>query len=621
MSKLVFKGAQILIDLAVLSLAFWIAFLLRFEFDLELRNFKLLFFTWPYVIVLKYMVLSLFGIPNFSWRYIGIKESTRMLTALAVATVILVVIRISFAPVGGYSKFVIIPLGVLGIDFVLAFMGIAGVRVLRRMKAEREERTQLKGPSIEEKRTLLIGAGRAGSGIAREMLQNPHLGMKIVGFVDDDPMKAGILIQGHKVLGDTSSLAKLVKQSGAEQAIITIASASGSSIRRIVTVCEAIPIPVKIVPGIYEILEGRVSLTRIREVTIEDLLGREAVELDLDAIGRFLCEKRVLVTGAGGSIGSELCRQVTKYGPQKLLLLEQAENALFEIHRELLEIAGELEIVPCIADVCDSKRIDELFEKFKPQVIFHAAAHKHVPMMEWNPGEAIKNNVFGTKKVADAAHEHGAEAFVMISTDKAVNPTSIMGASKRVAEIYVQGLSSSSKTTFVAVRFGNVLGSAGSVIPIFKDQIKKGGPVTVTHPEMKRYFMTIPEACQLVMQSATMGNGGEIFVLDMGEPVKIVDLAKDLVRLSGFSEEEMSIEFTGIRPGEKLFEELSTSSEKMEKTRHPSIYIGKIKALSSEEIALGLDELENIQNSASGQQVRTALGRLVSEMYGSDAIG
>jgi FlaA1/EpsC-like NDP-sugar epimerase len=353
-------------------------------------------------------------------------------------------------------------------------------------------------------------------------------------------------------------------------------------------------------------------------VTIEDLLGREAVELDLEAIGAFVSGKRVLITGAGGSIGSELCRQVGRFGPEQLIMVEQAENVLFEIHGELARTMTTLAATPCIADVCDSERLERIFARYKPQVVFHAAAHKHVPMMERNPGEAVKNNIFGTKKVADAAHRHGTRAFVLISTDKAVNPSSIMGATKRVAEIYCQALSKQSKTTFVAVRFGNVLGSAGSVVPIFKEQIEAGGPVTVTHPEMKRYFMTIPEACQLVMEAAAMGKGGEIFVLDMGEPVKIVDLARDLIRLSGFSEGEIPIEFTGVRLGEKLFEELSTAGEDMTKTRHPKIYIGKISPYSMDAVEAHLKALSAITHMDSRDEVRTALSLVVPEMRRPD---
>jgi FlaA1/EpsC-like NDP-sugar epimerase len=617
MSRFMNRGVQVVVDLTALSLAYWLAFLIRFEATVSLQMLKLLLFTWPYVMVLQYLALALFEVPRFSWRYVGLTEAKRIFAALAVASGVLVALRLGAAPLGGYAKFVTIPLGVLFIHFMLSVMGVAGVRVARRVQSEGQERkTRTKKSLVRPKRTLLLGAGRAGVMVAREVFRNPHVGLDVVGFIDDDPHKIGTIIQGHKVLGDTASLDKLVTEHRVEMAIITIAAAPGGAIRRIHAECERIGLPVKIIPGIYEILEGSVNLSRLREVTIEDLLGRDAVELDMEAIGAFLRGKRVLVTGAGGSIGSELCRQVARFAPSRLILAEQAENALFYIHKELLEseFGDRLELLPCIVDICDTKRVDQLFGRLKPQVVFHAAAHKHVPMMEWNPGEAVKNNVFGTKKVADAADRHGVAAFVMISTDKAVNPTSIMGASKRVAEIYVQSLARKSKTKFVAVRFGNVLGSAGSVIPIFKEQIRKGGPVTVTHPEMTRYFMTIPEACQLVMQAATMGKGGEIFVLDMGKPVKIIDLARDLIRLSGFSEEEIPIQFSGVRPGEKLYEEISTQAESMDKTRHPKIYIGRFEPYPEERARDALLLLEGITDAADPGDVRQALKQVVPEM-------
>jgi FlaA1/EpsC-like NDP-sugar epimerase len=609
----VLKGLQVLVDFFALSVAYGVAFESRYEFNLDFQTYKLLFFTWPYVVILQYVNLSLFGVPAFSWRYVSIKEAKRIFSAIGAASALLVVLRLIGARLGGYFLFVTIPLGVLLIDFFLALMGITGVRVVRRLHAEREERSRIRS-SVVKKRTLLIGAGRAGVLTAKEVEQNPHLDIAIAGFIDDDPLKMGQVIQGIKVVGRTNNLSDIADKYNAEQAVITIAAVHGSEIRRIVSICKAIPLPVKIIPGIYEILGGKVSLSRIREVTIEDLLCRDAVDLDTEAVGRFLQGKRVLITGAGGSIGSEISRQVGRFQPASLVLLEQAENSLFCIHQELIKDMADIEILPCICDICDAKRVQMLFSKFQPQVIFHAAAHKHVPMMEWNPGEAIKNNVFGTKIVADAADYHGAEAFVMISTDKAVNPSSIMGASKRAAEIYVQTIAERSNTKFVAVRFGNVLGSAGSVIPTFKEQIRRGGPVTVTHPEMKRYFMTIPEACQLVMQAATMGRGAEIFVLDMGEPVKIVDLARDLIRLSGFSENEIRIAFTGVRPGEKLFEEISTTDEHMTKTRHPKIFIGKISAHPYEQVMSGLELLERVTECSDRETVCNALRNLVSEM-------
>ncbi|CAN5915290.1 hypothetical protein BH11MYX3_BH11MYX3_41220 [soil metagenome] len=356
------------------------------------------------------------------------------------------------------------------------------------------------------------------------------------------------------------------------------------------------------------------NLSRIREVAIEDLLGREPVQLDEAIVGGEIGARVVLVTGSGGSIGSELCRQVCRFGPERLILVERFENALFEIHRELASAFPHLRIDPVIADVTDAARMEQIFNDSKPELVFHAAAHKHVPMMEWNPGEAVKNNIGGTRNLADLSDRFGVQRFVLVSTDKAVNPTSVMGATKRVAEIYTQALSRRSATKFVTVRFGNVLGSAGSVIPIFREQIARGGPVMVTHPEMRRYFMTIPEASQLVLQAGAMGEGGEIFILDMGEPVKIVDLARDLITLSGLRpEEDIEIRFSGVRAGEKLFEELSTDAEHADKTKHPKVFIGRIKAHGWESTTLGVESLLELARSTHHERIRGAIADMVPE--------
>ena len=373
-------------------------------------------------------------------------------------------------------------------------------------------------------------------------------------------------------------------------------------------------IPVKIIPPLHEILSGSLNLSRIRDVAIEDVLRRPPVQLDSTCIAAVVRGRTVMITGAGGSIGSELCREVCRFAPATLVLVEQAENSLFESHRQLIRQFPELAIIPCIADICDATRMGQIFSKHRPAVVFHAAAHKHVPMMESNPGEAVKNNVLGTAALARLAHSHRVERFVMISTDKAVNPTSVMGVSKRAAELYLQAFSRHSQTRFVAVRFGNVLGSNGSVIPIFKEQIARGGPVTVTHPEMKRYFMTIPEACQLVLQAGSMGKGGEIFILDMGEPVYIVDLARDLIRLSGLTpDKDVEIRFTGIRPGEKLFEELFLSDESAVKTYHPRVFIGRLTSPPWSEIERQVKELGELAPSADIRQLHAKFKEIVPE--------
>jgi FlaA1/EpsC-like NDP-sugar epimerase len=404
-----------------------------------------------------------------------------------------------------------------------------------------------------------------------------------------------------------------------EEIAIAIPSASPQQLRRVIQVCEGAKIRFRTVPSITDIASGKLRVSQIRDVDIDDLLGREAVQLDLDLIEDFSKDKTILVTGAGGSIGSEMCRQLSHFNPKQLLLIDQAENPLFYIEQELHKRFPAVGIQTLVCNITDKNRVDEIFKEYQPQVVIHAAAHKHVPLMELNPGEAIKNNVIGTQIVADAADKYGTANFVMISTDKAVNPTSIMGSSKRIAEMYIQDLSRTSQTHFVTVRFGNVLDSEGSVVPIFKKQIAQGGPVTVTHPEMKRYFMTIPEASQLVLQAATMGKGGEIFVLDMGEPVKIRDLARELITLSGFRpEEDIDIVFTGPRAGEKLFEELSIEGEDMQRTRHPKISIWKNIPMDRDRLRKGIDELANHAQRQSRKEITEKIKELVPEYTGTD---
>ncbi len=614
MSRIATRTTQALIDLAVLSIAYWVAFYTRFDGSVPLQMFKRLVFTWPYVVGFQYLLLMLFGVPRLAWRYVGIGDLWQLGRGIVVAATCLLGVRLGTASLHhGYAGWAQLPLGVIAIDCVLAFLGLAGVRVLRRVLGERLDTARRREPEGKRIPTLLAGAGQAGVLVAKELMLRPDLGMRPVGFVDDDPTKRGSMIHGIPVLGRTSDIEQLAATLGAQQVLIAMASAPGSAVRRITRHCERAGLKAKIIPGIYELVGGHVNLSRIRSVAIEDLLGRAPVELDRQLLGETIAGKAILITGAGGSIGSELCRQVCRFGPSRLVMVEQAENALFNIHRELLLLYPELQLVPVIADVCDAARVDQVFEQHRPHVVFHAAAHKHVPMMECNAGEAVKNNVFGTRSTAVAADRHGAEIFVQISTDKAVNPTSVMGASKRVAEMVVQSLSKSSSTRFVAVRFGNVLGSAGSVVPVFREQIAAGGPVTVTDPEMRRYFMLIPEACQLVMQAGALAHGGEIFLLDMGEPVKIVDLARDMIRLSGYEPDvDIKVEFTGVRPGEKLYEELLLTNENHDRTVHPKILVGRIQVVSQAEVQSALEALGGVID-ADDDLVRRTLNRLVPE--------
>lgn len=462
---------------------------------------------------------------------------------------------------------------VMVITWVLDILLIGGSRFLLRVIHDRSL-FQAQG---NLKRVLVIGAGEAGTILLRSIKRDPLTEYQVVAIVDDDPHKQKMKLMDIKVCGMTKDIGRIVQEKRIDEIFLAIPSLGKIGIRQMYERCLSTKIPIKIMPKMEDIIIGKVSVNDMQEVKIEDLLGREEVKLDMIALFNKLTDKVVLVTGAGGSIGSEICRQVSRFKPSRVVLLGHGENSIYNIHAELSEGKEyrEVEFIPIIADVQDRKRIFEVVHEFMPDVIYHAAAHKHVPLMEINPAEAVKNNIVGTQNIAEAAHAYGVANFVMISTDKAVNPPNIMGATKRIAEMIIQNLSRYSETNFTAVRFGNVLGSRGSVVPRFQAQIAAGGPVTVTHPEMTRYFMTIPEASRLVLQAGTLARGGEVFVLDMGEPIKIVELAKNLIRLSGFTEEEIHIEFSGIRPGEKMYEELLNAEEIQEEYIHPKIHVGK----------------------------------------------
>src|SRR5947207_905332 len=614
-------GVQVFLDVSLLLAAFVAAYLLRFDFrvpDNEVRN---LLTQIPLVILVQFVALTILGARSTIWRYTDLAHSKAFVYAAVASLMVIVLLRLGLPKPHAAWR---VPLSVSLIDVLLAFGGAYAIRVMRRAEYEyKQKRTQLKkhingngnGKTKSKRSVLLIGAGRAGSLAAKEIEARGDLDLEIKGFVDDDRSKLGrSVVQGRRVLGTTQDLPRLVHTHGINHVVITIAHASRHQIHRIVQICESIPVKVRIIPELYEIIEGRVEISRIRDVEIEDLLGREPIELDTESIRRELAGKTVMVTGAGGSIGSELARQVQRFAPASVLLVERAEFALFDVDCELRANNPAQTIVPLVVDVGDEPSMRAIFNLYRPQVVIHAAAHKHVPLMESNSTEAVQNNTLNTRLLAGMAGEFKAEVFVMVSTDKAVRPTSIMGASKRAAELVVQDLNSQYDTRFVAVRFGNVIGSAGSVIPIFREQIRNGGPVTITDKRMKRYFMTIPESAQLVLQASVIGQGGEVFILHMGEPVRIMDLAESLITLSGLKpHEDIQIIETGMRPGEKLYEELSFETEKTVPTSHPKIFINKLDTPEPETVRTALKVLARLVQERNEDELRRFLNGLLPE--------
>ncbi len=598
---------------ASLMLSFLVASNMQFRREWLVEQYPFLLLL---SLAIKLPVFGLFKQYRGWWQYVGISDLLGILRASLVSTLILVAVwfavilqipavRRTLPPgIPAISQ------GVFMADLFGTILLPAGLRMIIRLYHEEFRATE--GGRL--KRFLIVGAGNAGEALLRETLRMPIVQYDVVGFIDDDPVKRGIQIHGIPVLGTVEQLPRICEERNIEEIAIAMPSATRQQLRRVIQVCEGAKVRFRTVPSITDIASGKLRVSQIRAVDINDLLGREVVQLDLDLIRAFARDKTILVTGAGGSIGSEMCRQIGRFEPKLLLLIEQAENPLFYIERELRQRFPSLPLLPGICDIADRARVQAIFAQHRPEVVIHAAAHKHVPLMELNPGEAIKNNVLGTQVVADAADTYGATNFVMISTDKAVNPTSIMGSSKRIAEMYIQDLSRTSATQFVTVRFGNVLGSEGSVVPIFQKQIDAGGPITVTHPQMQRYFMTIPEASQLVLQAAGMGKGGEIFVLDMGEPVRIVDLAGMLIQLSGLRPgEDIEIVFTGPRPGEKLFEELRIEGEDMQQTGHPKIRIWKNIVMDRPRLRAGISELIELAGRQNPVSLVAKIKELVPE--------
>lgn len=574
-------GLLVLLDSLIVMTSIYFSMLIL-SVDFNIFKSKLLLLTMITLLISHHVFAFIYRLYHKAWEYASIGELKAIFKAVTFSVIVTGIVQYIFLQ----DAFI----RALGITLMMHILLIGGSRFCWRVYRDR----YLK-PTANMKRTLIVGAGAAGTMVARQLLKNPAENLLPVGYVDDDPKKQQLDFFDLPVIGTINDIQEVVKLKKIELIVIAIPSLSKNKLNQIVKECSRTKAKVQIMPKIEDIMTGKVSVSNFRDVQVEDLLGREPVQLDMRSISEKLEGKTILVTGAGGSIGSEICRQVSMFHPKKLLLLGHGENSIYQIDMELQnKYKKQFSIVPIIADIQDKDRIFEVMAEHRPQVVYHAAAHKHVPLMEYNPKEAVKNNIFGTKNVAEAAGIFGVDTFVLVSTDKAVNPTNVMGATKRCAELVIQEMDKQYETKYVAVRFGNVLGSRGSVIPLFKKQIQNGGPVTVTHPEMTRYFMTIPEASRLVIQAGALAKGGEIFVLDMGEPVKIVDLAKNLIKLSGYTEEEIEIKFTGIRPGEKMFEELLNENEVYPEQVFPKIHIGKAKLVGEDKLHWLIDNFENL---------------------------
>ncbi|SDC04073.1 NDP-sugar epimerase, includes UDP-GlcNAc-inverting 4,6-dehydratase FlaA1 and capsular polysaccharide biosynthesis protein EpsC [Paenibacillus sp. UNCCL117] len=590
----------VVLDMAIVWFSILTAYVLRFDGSIPSSFIRQALIYGAVSCVICFLTMRYFKLYNRVWQYASIGEILAIFKSVTVG--VLLSFTVTYA-----ITLERVPLSILLRHYETLLLFVGGSRFVWRIV---RDKFLIKKPA-RQKSALIFGAGDCGALIAKEMLSQLDADLYPVAFIDDDRLKHKQRIHDLPVLGSRKQLATIVSSMHIDEIIIAIPSLSKKAIAEIIEVCKGTKAKLRIIPNLNDLINGKVTVRQIRDVEVEDLLGRDPIKVDLEGIANYVENKTVLVTGAGGSIGSELCRQIAPFQPSRLILLGHGENSIYNIEMEMRRKYPLVPIETVIADIQDRERIDEVFQMYRPEVVFHAAAHKHVPLMERNPAEAIKNNVFGTKNVAEAADRYGSERFVLISTDKAVNPTSIMGTTKRIAEMIVQSLGRTSKTKFVAVRFGNVLGSRGSVIPHFKRQIALGGPVTVTHPDMIRYFMTIPEAVQLVIQAGAFAKGGEIFILDMGEPVRIVQLAEDLIRLSGFVPyEDIDIEFSGIRPGEKLYEELLTDEEGIGSTTHDRIFIGKPTLVNQAQFEL---ELKMLEKSLSGDrtEIRESLKSMV----------
>jgi len=605
-------------DVLLMPLAVGISFLLRLDVaSLRPYTSTILIFAALAVLV-KPVIFYLFGLYRRYWRYASANELVNIALATLTSTAVVTLLIYSLASL--VWDFRPLPRSIPILDWLVSLPLVGGTRFAVRLAADSPfsrlwRNNHLKHGRNPERRVLVMGAGDTGAMIVREMQANPGLGFVPVGLLDDNRAKVGMTIHGVLVQGTREDIPHLAREEQVDEVIIAMPTAPGQAIREVVAICQQAGVACRTMPGLYELISGEVSIRQVREVRIEDLLRREPVRIDGTEAERYLSDAVVLVTGAGGSIGAELCRQIASYHPRQLLLLGHGENSIYHILLELRERFPRLTVQPCIADVRDYEGMAAIFNRHGPEVVFHAAAHKHVPLMETNVAEAVMNNVFGTQRLLQAAEAHDVTRFVFISTDKAVNPVNVMGATKRLAELLIQDTAQRTGRAYVAVRFGNVLGSRGSVVPLFQRQIAAGGPITVTHPEMRRYFMTIPEAVQLVIQAAALGQGGEIFVLDMGEQMRVVDLATELVRLSGLEPgRDIEIVFTGPRPGEKLSEELFANGEEPRPTQHKKILVAYgNNTWDSEALSRHLRELETLTREGGDSHIRAKMRDIVPE--------
>lgn len=601
---------SIAVDAFVVNLAGFGALFTRFEFDYFvlvasgfLDNFKslMLFST-----VATILIFAAFRLYSTVWAYAGVGELLRIISAC--------IVTVCAEMIYAFVFHIRMPRSYMLMKLLFFIAAVCVTRFANRITRMLTSTTLKK-----QRRTMLIGAGTSGDIVVRELKNSAYSENKIVCIIDDDKMKQGRFLNGVKVVGGRETIEENCKKYNVEEIIVAMPSVTALQKREIINICQKTDCQILTLPGIYQLANGEVDIQKIRKVDVEDLLGRDSIKINLDEISGYIKDKIVLVTGGGGSIGSELCRQIAKYAPERLIIFDIYENNAYQIQQELRHNFPNLNLTVLIGSVRDKQRVRDLFEQYRPDLVFHAAAHKHVPLMEDSPAEAIKNNVFGTFNVASAASEYGVEKMVLISTDKAVNPTNVMGASKRMCELIIEMMNDNSDTDFVAVRFGNVLGSNGSVIPLFKKQIEHGGPVTVTHKDIIRYFMTIPEAVSLVLQAGSYAKGGEIFVLDMGDPVRIDDLARNMIKLSGFEPDvDIKIEYTGLRPGEKLFEELLLNTEGIEKTPNDLIFIGHPSKVSKEELLSHLEVLRNAEKMTQ-EEIRDEIHSVVKEFNDENA--